>query len=146
MDTVNFTSVGVATYAVARSLCLQSGTTYYATIQAVSFVGRVNSITSEAVTIDSTPPIARGLELLGTTQFQNQMTFKWNVIGDEESDVVDLEWGLGTRPGSSDIVEWTRARLDENTGVAVNTLGLGLYDGQLVYGSLKVCTWYHYVS
>ena len=51
-----------------------------------------------------------------------------------ESDIVIVEWGLGSRPGSSDLLEWTEA------GSGVTVEGGGLMDGQLVFLSLRVST------
>lgn len=130
--------MGVATYAALRGLSLQSGSTYYATIQAVDFTGKSGYVVSRGVTIDATEPKLEWVELAGITQFQTSLRLEWNPVRDDESDLVSLEWGLGTRLGASDITGWREATLDQNTGVELNTTGLQLYEGQVVFASLKV--------
>lgn len=130
--------MGVATYAALRGLSLQSGSTYYATIQAVDFTGKSGYVVSRGVTIDATEPKLEWVELAGIAQFQTSLRLEWNPVRDDESDLVSLEWGLGTRLGSSDITGWREATLDQNTGVELNTTGLQLYEGQVVFASLKV--------
>ena len=137
---MNFTSVGVATYAVIRGLSLQLGATYYATIQAVDFTGKLSHAVSRGMTIDFTAPSIGGVQLIGTTKYQSGLALEWNAIKDVESDIISLEWGLGSQPGSSDIIGWTGTRLEYNTRITLNTTGLELYEGQLVFASLKVST------
>ena len=57
---------------------------------------------------------------------------------DRQSGISDLEWGLGTRPGSSDVSGWNRFTWNEGTGLRLSTQGLPLYGGQLVFASIKV--------
>ena len=128
----------MATYAVARGLSLQSGTTYYATVRAVDFTGKSSYVVSRGVSIDTTDPIVEGVVLTGITQFQSGLELAWNGIVDEESGISGVEWGLGTRPGSSDIAGWTSLSLDLNTGVEIDTTQLDLYEGQIIFASLKV--------
>ncbi len=130
--------MGVATSAVVRGLSLQSRVTYYATVKAVDFTGKSSSIVSRGVSIDTTDPIVEGVVLTGLTQFQTSLQLAWNGILDEESGISAVEWGLGTRAGSSDIAGWTPVSLDLNTGIEIDTRKLNLYDGQTIFASLKV--------
>lgn len=137
-DIINFTPVGVATYAAIRGLTLQSGITYYATIRAVDFTGQSSYVVSPGVSVDTTKPVLSGVELTGFTQFQNDLQVEWNLVTDDESDILSLEWGLGTRPGSSDVIGWSETGLDQNTGVQPDVVQLDLFDGQIIFASLKV--------
>lgn len=138
VDIVNFTSVGVTTFAVVRGLSLQSGVTYYATVKATDFTGMSSYAVSQGVSVDTTEPVVGGVELQGTTQFQNGLELIWDQILDEESDIVGVEWSLGTRPGSGDITGWRQASLEDTTRLRVNSTGLGLYQGQVIFATLKV--------
>ena len=129
----------MATYAIARGLSLQSRTTYFATVKAVDFTGKSSYIVSRGVSIDSTDPVVDGVMLTGITHFQSRLRLEWNQIIDDESGIGGVEWGLGTRPGSSDIAGWNQVSLDLNTGVQLNTTTLNLYEGEIVFASLKVC-------
>ena len=97
---------------------------------------------SQGVTIDTTPPVIEVVELAGTTQFRSNFSLKWNIIRDDESEVTGLEWGLGTRPGSSDIVGWSEMSLQLDSEMRIDGSGLDLYDGEIVFASLKVCVHY----
>lgn len=133
---MNFTSVGVATFAAVRGLSLQSGNTYYATIKAVDFTGQTSYAVSCGVTIDTTEPIVGWVGLQGVTQFQNGLELEWDPIVDEESDIVSVEWGLGTRPDSGDVTGWRQASLDYTTGLGINSTAL--YQGQVIFATVKV--------
>lgn len=137
-DIANFTSVGISTFAAVRGLSLQSGTTYYATVQASDFTGRSSYAVSRGITIDTTEPIVEWVELQGVAQFQNGLKLEWGLIMDEESDIISVEWGMGTRPGSADVSGWQQASLERNTGLEINTTQLDLYQGQLIFATLKV--------
>lgn len=137
-DTVNFTSVGVATYVAVRGLALQSGATYYVTIQATDFTGRSSYAVSRGVRIDTTEAYVEGIWLTATASFQTNVQLEWNLVTDDESDVTGLEWSLGTRPESSDITGWTSAGMEQNTGLTLDTTQLNLYEGQIIFASLKV--------
>ena len=130
--------MGVATYAVARGLSLQSGVTYYATVKAVDFTGRSSEVVSRGFSVDVTAPVVEGVTLSDLGDFESSLKLSWLGVTDEESGIAGMEWGLGTRLGSSDIAGWNRVDLDLNTGIQLDTTSLGLYDGQIVFASLKV--------
>lgn len=137
-DVINFTSVGVATYAVARGLSLQSGLTYYVTVRATDFTGSSGYTVSLGVRIDTTKPSVEWVGLMGITSFQTSLQLEWTGIADEESDVTGMEWSLGTRPGSSDVTGWREVDVELNTGLTINTTQLNLYQGEIIFASLKV--------
>ena len=135
---LNYISVGVTSSAIITGLSLQSGSTYYAILQAVDYAGRMSYIVSRGITIDVTPPIIGGVRLVHITQFQSELSVEWNVIHDGESGISSLEWSLGTRPSSSDIAGWNEFVWGQDTRVTFNTQYLSLYEGQLLFASLKV--------
>lgn len=130
--------MGVSTFAAIRGLSLQSGTTYYATVQAIDFTGKSSYAVSRGITIDTTDPRVEWVGLRDTTQFQNGLRLEWDLILDAESDIVSMEWGLGSRPGSADVTGWEPASLEANTGLEIGTAELGLYQGQVIFATLKV--------
>ena len=130
--------MGVATYAVARGLSLQSGITYYATIRAFDFVGQYANGFSQAVTVDTSPPIVKRVWIEGANDcFRSELNLMWDVPSDVESGIAGMEWGLGTRPGSSDVVEWNGVDVTlDVTGVSVDKTQFD--DGQVLFLTLKV--------
>lgn len=126
----------VANGLVVRGLSLQSGVTYYATIEAVDFTGRAGYVSSHGITIDTSAPTISGVRLAGYQE--DGLFIQWDIITDAESGIVSVEWSLGTRPGSSDIAGWTELEEYSGSSVHVEVSGLGLHDGHLVFASLKV--------
>lgn len=135
-DVVDFVSVGVATDTVAMGLSLQSGHTYYVTVRATDFTGQSNYSVSHPVTIDTSTPIIGKIWISNTTDYSDGLELEWDPVEDLQSDVIGLEWSLGSRPGSSDISGWNSVNLSEATGVSVR--GVEFHDGQLVFASIKV--------
>ena len=135
-DVVDFTNVGVATYAVARGLTLQSGTTYYATIRAWDFTGQSSYAVSLGVTIDTTPPILNRVWVEMSDLQSSSLEMKWDPLEELESEIVSMEWGLGSSPGSSDLIEWTIASLESISGAEL--IDFSHQDGQFIFLSLRV--------
>ena len=129
--------VGVATDAFVRELCLQSGHTYYVTIRAVDFTGQWSQSVSQPVTIDTSLPEVGQIWISNTTHYSDGLELVWDPVEDLESEIIGMEWSLGSRPGSSDTYGWSSANLtDALTGISVK--GVEFSDGQLVFASLKV--------
>ncbi len=82
-----------------------------------------------------TPPTFGSIWLEGVTDTDNLRAF-WDPVEECESELVTVEWGVGTRPGSSDLMAWTRATTDQISGSPID--GLELVDGQLIFISLVV--------
>ena len=78
--------------------------------------------------MDVTPPIINQIWLEGIAN--------WEPVEEGESEVTSVELGLGSRPGSSDLLQWTGVGTGEVLGSSLN--GSGLQDGQLVFLSLAV--------
>lgn len=128
----------MATSALVRGLSLQSGGTYTASLRAVDVAGLSSVLVSRTITIDTSPPVVIGVRLEHPDQFQTHLSLEWDLMQDRQSGISDLEWGLGTRPGSSDVSGWNRFTWNEGTGLRLSTQGLPLYGGQLVFASIKV--------
>lgn len=128
-DVVGFTPVGVATEAIAQGLQLWEGQTIFATIRANDFTGQWSEAISPGITVDVTPPIINQIWLEG-------IVANWEPVEERESEVASVELGLGSRPGSSDLLQWTGAGTGGVLGRSLN--GSGLQDGQLVFLSLAV--------
>ena len=136
-DVVDFVSVGIAMDTVATGLSLQSGHTYYVTVRGIDFTGQSNYSVSHPVTIDTTAPIIGKIWISNTTDYLDGLELEWDPVEDLQSDVIGIEWSLGSRPGSSDISGWNSVNVSEAaSGVSVR--GMELQDGQLVFASIKV--------
>ncbi len=135
-DVVDFTSVGVATYAVARDLSLATGVTYYATIRGTDFAGHVTTAHSQPVTVDTTSPSVCDVLIEGVTSYVSDgLTLRWGVPRDDESGVTSVEWTIGSRPGSSDLIGWTLVDVGATETIVDGTQ---FNDGQTIFLSLKV--------
>ena len=136
-DVLQFVSVGVATDTVATGLSLQSGHTYYVTVRGVDFTGQHNYSVSHPVTIDTSPPLIGQIWIANTTDYASGLKLEWDPVEDLQSGIAGMEWSLGSRPGSSDISGWNSVDVSDAVG-GVSVKGMELYDGQLVFASLKV--------
>ena len=105
---------------------------------AYDFTGQWSDAVSSGVTVDTTPPTIDQIWLEGTTQYTDSLRSFWEPVEECESEISTLEWGLGSRPGSSDLMEWTQVLEGETSGGYSRDLGVG--DGQLVFLSVKVST------
>ena len=141
-DVIDFVSVGVAVDTVATGLSLQSGHTYYVTIRATDFTGQSNYSVSHPVTIDTSVPVIGNIWISNTTDYSDGLELEWDPVEDLQSDVIGMEWSLGSRPGSSDISGWNSVNVSEAAG-GVSVRGIQFYDGQLIFASIKVstCIW-----
>lgn len=66
----------------------------------------------------------------------SNLELKWDPAEELESEIVSMEWGIGSSPGSSDLVEWTTVSLDSISGTELT--GFSYQDGQLIFLSLRV--------
>ena len=99
------------------------------------FTGQWSEAISPGITVDVTPPIINQIWLEG-------IVANWEPVEERESEVASVELGLGSRPGSSDLLQWTGAGTGGVLGRSLN--GSGLQDGQLVFLSLAVSLYlYH---
>ncbi len=128
--------MGVATYAVARDLSLDTGLTYHATIRGIDFVGHVTDAYSQPVTVDTTPPYITNVWIEGVSNYtMNGLTLNWDLPRDGESGVSGVEWAIGSRSGSSDGMEWRRVDVSVTQELVE---GAKFNDGQTIFLSIKV--------
>ena len=102
---------------------------------AYDFVGQWSDVVSSGVTVDTSPPAVTRPWLEGTTDRTQPLRLRWEPVREWESQVESVEWGVGSRPGSSDLQGWTVANTGEISGAA--SVG-ERQDGRLVFLSVKV--------
>ena len=102
----------------------------------MDFTGQSAEVVSAGVTVDTSPPSLGRLWLEGGAGGAELviLSARWEPPLDLESGVVELEWALGSTPGSSDILEWNLT--DAVSGVEVD--GSEFSDGQVLFLSIKV--------
>ena len=85
------------------------------------------------MTVDLTPPTGPShFHLVNTDSTYSTIP----LVVDPESGVSGIELGLGSRPGSSDLLEWTTANYGDELETYIDLAGIT--DGQLVFASLQV--------
>ena len=101
------------------------------------FTGQWSDVTSSGVTVDLTPPYGPShFHLINSDSTYTGLP----LVVDTESGVSDIEVGLGSRPGTSDLLEWTAASYGAGLEGLINLAGIS--DGQLVFASIQVYTLY----
>nr|XP_006822211.1 PREDICTED: uncharacterized protein LOC102806108 [Saccoglossus kowalevskii] len=93
MDVQDFTDVGVTNWAIAHSLQLRDGYTYYATLKAIDFVGLSVKSISSGVTIDTSLPLKTNVKIDVGGSYHHSTTSlsaSWEMLFyDEESLTID---------------------------------------------------------
>ncbi len=102
---------------------------------AYDFTAQWSQDTSPGVVVDVTPPSFGSIWLEGVTNGESLRAF-WDPVEESESELALVEWGVGSRLGSSDLMAWTPVTMDETGGSSLEELELA--DGQLVFISLTV--------
>ena len=105
----------------------QKGLQYFFTVEATNGAGLKEAVYSDGITIDSSPPVIKGI-YHGVKQEQNDVpqsmiqndgryiAFHWDKPHDNESGISSVEWCAGTKNTSCDIVSFTPVG-SENTSV-----------------------------
>lgn len=97
------------------------------------FTGQWSDVTSPGVTVDLTPPTGpTHFHLVNSDGSYSDIPF----VVDTESGISGMELGLGSSPGSSDLMEWTGVDIGDGIGTFFELAGIS--DGQLVFASLQV--------
>nr|XP_006820035.1 PREDICTED: uncharacterized protein LOC102804825 [Saccoglossus kowalevskii] len=111
VDVQDFVDVGVTNWAVAHTLHLLQGQSYYATLKAIDFVGLSVKSISSAVIIDTSIPIKTNVTIdVGGTYHHSTTSISaaWNMLFyDKESGVSYYEWAIGSTPAIDDIFPFT---------------------------------------
>lgn len=85
------------------------------------------------MTVDLTPPYGPShFHLVNPDSTYTSLP----LVVDTDSGVSGIEIGLGSRPGSSDLLEWTAASYGAGLEGFINLAGIS--DGQLVFASIQV--------
>ena len=152
--------MGVVNDVIITGLRLQSGHTYFATVRgstntspfvhvsndiffssAHDFAGQWSEVTSPGVTVDLTPPTGpTHFTLVNTDSAYSSVP----LAVDAESGVAETAIALGSRPGSSDLLEWTPASY--GNGMETYIQQAGIEDGQLVFASVQVSLFTHFLE
>lgn len=139
-NTIAWTNVATATFAMKTGLNLTNGVKYYWSVKSENGLGVFSDVaTSDGITVDLTPPatIAFVNDGLGadedSTGSNTELSANWGESSDAESGISAYYFAIGSAPDTSDIVGWT------NLGIATSTTrtGLSLTNGATYYYSVK---------
>ncbi|KAK3612504.1 hypothetical protein CHS0354_024474, partial [Potamilus streckersoni] len=108
----DFHSVGLRTFAYNRTLKLTQNSKVHVTVVATNAAGLKTVSYSEPITVDFTPPVlnvvrdGKGLDI----DFQDTLVIiaNWDVA-DPETGIRECRWAIGTKPGETDLHNFTRA-------------------------------------
>ena len=127
-DIVGFTNAGTNTEVTLTGLPLTNGTTYYFAVRATSPAGLKGSAgVSNGIMLDATPPSTPVVTDGGAYASQAVLQAEWS-SSDPESGIAYYEYAVGTSPGASDIVPFTKS-----TSTQVTLSGLPLVSGAAYY-------------
>jgi hypothetical protein len=130
--------VGSALSASNSSLTLVPGQTYYVAVVATNGAGGVLRLTTDGVTVDTTPPMG-GTVRDGTgsdVDTQTSLTTidaNWFGFFDSQSGISEYEWAIGTTPGGTDVQPLTSV----GTATAATRSGLTLALGVTCYVTVR---------
>ena len=114
-------------------MCARTQRLYSLMHTAHDFTDQWSEVTSPGITVDLTPPTGPShFNLVNTDNTYSTVP----LCVDLESGVTGMEIGLGSRPGSSDLLEWTVTSY--GTGLETYINRSGIRDGQLVFASVQV--------
>ncbi|XP_056015772.1 uncharacterized protein LOC125675332 [Ostrea edulis] len=147
-DVVAFFDVGVVNHRALHGLTLHSGHKYYATIRATDFANRTTIQTSPPIIIDTSSPLKtdQRITISGRHIISNsELETCWKgVFSDPESGIDFYMWSVGSQPGHSDIMEYTRE--DFECGVNDKNERLDIKEGHAYYISVKAFNKAHLMS
>ncbi|XP_028399030.1 uncharacterized protein LOC114522523 [Dendronephthya gigantea] len=112
-DVREFFTVGKATEVKIANLSMNSGTTYYVTLEVVNNAGLKSRASSNGIGVDTTAPIITKVELQSSHTALNHigpgdyLTGKWNIY-DDESDIDFTEFCIGTTKGGCQVADLKR--------------------------------------
>ncbi|KAL4221421.1 hypothetical protein ACF0H5_019679 [Mactra antiquata] len=138
-DIVDFINVGLTNHRTFHQLSLKPGYTYFATVKAFDFVQQNSQSISDAIKIDTTPPVL----LDGTIKIPSRyitdsyhMSACWNsLFEDKESGIAYYEWCIGTSAGYDDIMKYIKTT--EECNQSPDTSLLSLIEGHSYFVSVK---------
>ncbi|MCL4515468.1 MAG: fibronectin type III domain-containing protein, partial [Firmicutes bacterium] len=134
-----FIPAGTATSVAITNLPLQDGQTYYVTVIATNGAGLEEYLSSDGVTIDSTPPPAP--KVLDSGDFlspvnQSVLTASWTwTPSDPQSGTVGYAYALTMERQVTAATNWTP--VGTQTKVSLPVAGLNLVEGATYYFAVK---------
>ncbi|XP_064635756.1 uncharacterized protein LOC135492940 [Lineus longissimus] len=139
IDIQDFTNEGLSNHGRAHGISLQNGYTYYASVRATDFVGLETVVTSDGITVDTTPPLKSDAKIdIGhrVHTSKTSVTASWiGLFSDAESGIAYYMWGIGSLPGQVDVMTWEKVTSD--TVVSPPNDPLSLKEGLTYYVSVK---------
>ena len=118
---------------MATGLRLADSSTYYAVVSAINGAGLGFTVTSDGVTVDTTPPTAgyvydgKGHDI-DCIWINKSLHVSWSSFYDDQSGVVNYEFAVGSKPDADELVSFTSVGLSTNATCSPPWSG-----GQTVY-------------
>ncbi|XP_071151404.1 uncharacterized protein, partial [Mytilus edulis] len=150
-DIFPFTSVGLVNHYTIhelpfqdglhsqRTLRLQNGHEYYATVKGLDFATRSSTADSHPVKIDNTPPekTVQPITIKGRHMSDlSEINACWrDVFIDKESGIDHYLWSVGSHPGHDDIIPFTKTTLD--CGVSAEDKTINIHEGHAYFITVK---------
>ncbi|VDI63397.1 Hypothetical predicted protein, partial [Mytilus galloprovincialis] len=150
-DIFPFTSVGLVNHYTIhelpfqdglhsqRTLRLQNGHEYYATVKGLDFATRSSTTDSHPVKIDNTPPekTVQPITIKGRHMSDlSEINACWrDVFIDKESGIDHYLWSVGSHPGHDDIIPFTKTTLD--CGVSAEDKTINIHEGHAYFITVK---------
>ncbi|KAK3589123.1 hypothetical protein CHS0354_017089 [Potamilus streckersoni] len=131
-----YTNVGYSNSVIHECTNLNNGASYFASVKATDYVGLYSVAVSSGVTLDISPP-SKGVITVGSVRnHKNIVSSKavrvyWEGFADQESGILDLLVGVGSKPGRDDIVSF-RSAPDQYMGILNDA---DFRDGELYYAT-----------
>ncbi|XP_028398913.1 uncharacterized protein LOC114522435 [Dendronephthya gigantea] len=119
-DVRGFFSVGMATEVKIVNLTMNSGSTYYVTLEVVNNAGMTSRASSNGITVDATPPVITKVELQSSRTAPDligpgdYLSGEWNSY-DGESDIDFTEYCFGTTQGGCQVANMQRVPGNETS-------------------------------
>ena len=124
-DVKEMTSVDLQT-SVQHPLASQEGLQYFFTVEATNGAGLTQTISSDGITVDTSPPVIagvhhgvnRGDEGVPQVMLQgvgDHLVFFWDMPYDKESGISSVKWCAGTNNNSCDIVSLISVGIEDTS-------------------------------
>ncbi|KAL3857352.1 hypothetical protein ACJMK2_012028 [Sinanodonta woodiana] len=113
-EIVPYTNVGYSTSITHECTNLTNGVSYFASVKATDYVGLHSVAVSSGVTLDLTPP-SKGVVSVGSIRkhkyivSSKAVSIYWEGFADEESGLLDILVGIGSKPGRDDVLSFRSA-------------------------------------
>ena len=119
---------------------LSEKTIYYSNARVTDFVGFADSASSNSFQMDITPPSV-GYLSIGDGLYQSDsanVKFSWGGFVDDQSGIGDYQYGLGTEPGSDNVLARKPIGLDvaDFASISLTFGGLSLQKNTTYYGTI----------